>query len=338
MKSIFLIRNGAAETAFEIKESKIPECGEEEVQIKVEAFGLNFADVMCRLGHYRDCPKLPCVIGYEVTGRIEAVGKNVQHLQTGERVAALIRFGGYAEFALADSRAVMKIPDSIPAWQALALSTQYCTAYYCAEELVRLHLGDQVLIHAAAGGVGLALVQIALMRECTVFATAGSEEKISYLKSIGVQHAINYREKDFANEIKQLAGGKKLDVIFDSVGGPSVKKGYKLLAAGGRIVVYGAAELSQGNIFSRWKKMLAFGLYHPGLMAMQSKSILGAYMLPLATQRPEVLQRVMQSVMKLHSEGKLVPLAGKTFPVSELATAHRLLEERKTIGKVAIAW
>lgn len=154
MRAAVLVRTGKVSNAFEIREISIPECSDNFVCIAVEAFGLNFADVMARKGQYRDAPPIPSVLGYDVCGRIVAVGKNVSLHKVGDRVTALTRFGGYAEFAVTEERAAVKINDDADACASLALATQGATAWYCAEEVCSLYENERVLITAAAGGVG----------------------------------------------------------------------------------------------------------------------------------------------------------------------------------------
>lgn len=166
MKAVYLVKTGDPETAFEIREIPKPQPAPDQVRIKVEAFGLNFADVMARLGLYRGAPPLPAVLGYDIVGRIEECGEAVQDLKAGDRVTALTRFGGYAEYAVTESSAAAKISEDMPAGVAAALSTQYCTAYYLAYEMANLQQNDRVLTHAAAGVVGTALVQMALYKQC----------------------------------------------------------------------------------------------------------------------------------------------------------------------------
>lgn len=192
--------------------------------IKVAAFGLNFADVMARRGMYKEAPPLPAILGYDVAGIIEAIGENVDTIKIGDRVTAMTRFGGYAEYAVTNASAVGVIPDNIDNAAATALATQYCTAYCAAAEMVNLYEGDKVLIQSGAGGVGTALIQYAKYKHCEIFATAGNDSKLNYLTSLGVQHPINYVSNDFEKEIKNVTGGKGVDVIFDAVGGKSVKK------------------------------------------------------------------------------------------------------------------
>ena len=336
MKAVFLVKNGAANDAFEIREAEKPKAGAEEVLIKVEGFGLNFADVMARLGLYKDCPPLPAILGYDIVGRVEETGENVTNLKVGDRVTAMTRFGGYAEYAITDARAAAKIPEQMDVSVAGALTTQYCTAYYCAEEMVRLHEGDRVLVHSAAGGVGTALVQLAKRKKCIIYGTVGSDEKVSFLKEQGVDFPINYRKHDFAKEIKKISNGERLDVVFDAVGGDYVKKGFKLLGAGGRLVLYGAAQMAGKNILGKIKVGLGFGLYHPAPLMMKSKSILGVYLLQIGDYRPAMLKRCLENVVQLTEAGELSPGIGKKFPFEKVGEAHAHLESRQSIGKIVV--
>lgn len=336
MKAALIVKNGTPETAFEIREVEQPKPQAHEVCIQVEAFGLNYADVMARLGLYQDAPPLPAIVGYEVVGRIHEVGANVKDKKVGQRVVAMTRFGGYAEYAVTDARAVVEIPDDMDAGVASALATQYGTAYYAAEEMVRLHEGDCVLIHAAAGGVGTALVQLAKWRGCTIFGTAGSDEKLDYLRKQGVDYPINYRKSDFVVEVQKTLGKRGLDVVFDSIGGDYIKKGMKLLGSGGRIVGYGAASMTGTNILGRIKIVLGFGFYSPISLLTQSKGILCVNMLRIADNRPLVIQRCLENVVRLTGEGILNPVVGGDFQFEDIAKAHAFLESRKSIGKIVV--
>jgi len=343
MRAIYLVKNGKSDKAFEIKETEIPEIAPLEIRIKVDAFGLNFADVMARLGLYPDAPKKPGVLGYDVVGRVDGIGSDVDtDIKEGDRVVALTRFGGYAEYVCTDYRGVVKISEEASATAATALTTQGGTAYYMAQEMVRIFEGDHVLIHAAAGGVGSILCQMAKNKGAVVYGTAGSPEKLSYLKSIGVNHPINYKIEKFDESIEsqlEKSGHKGLDVIFDAIGGSSVKKGFKLLGSGGRMVIFGAATMTSAkHIFSKLGVALGFGIYSPiGLLA-PSKSLLGINMLRIADDAPHVLQRVLRGTVRMYEEGDIHPLEGGTYIVDQLAEAHEALESRKTMGKIAITW
>ena len=338
MKAVFLVRNGVAASAFSIREIETPRPEAGQVLIKVDAFGLNFADVMARNGMYKEAPPLPCVLGYDVAGTVEEVGSGVNNVKPGDRVTAMTRFGGYAEYAITDARAIAIIPGNLDAGAATAITTQYCTAYFAALEMVNLHPGDKVLIQSGAGGVGTALIQLAKHKGCEIFSTAGSEEKLQYLRSMGVHHPINYTSHDFEKVIKKITGGTGVDVIFDAVGGKSVKKGFRLLTSGGRIVCFGAADMSNRNIAGKIKAALDFGIYHPVMLMMPSKSMIGINMLRVADDHPHIIKRCLEGVVRLIEEGIFSPAIGKIFPVSEIAAAHEYLEKRKSIGKVAVIW
>ncbi len=338
MKVIQLVQYGDAAKAFQINEALVPEISEGEVLISVETFGLNFADVMSRLGLYREAPSLPFVPGYEVAGHIEKSRSDA--FKEGDRVVAFTRFGGYAEKVKTDARAVALLPEEIKNAAATALATQYCTAWHAAYDLANLREGETVLIHAAAGGVGIALTQLAKLRKCVVAGTAGSEEKMRFLKESGVDYAINYRKQDFAAEVLKQTNGKKPDVIFDPVGGKNFKISRKLLDYGGRIVAYGASDQlnHKKNPFAILNLLLGFGFVHPIGLIMNSRSVLGVNMLKIAEHKPSVLQHALHEVVRMTQEGKLKPVVGKEYRAEQIAEAHAFLESRQSIGKIVLHW
>lgn len=340
MKTYTLIKNGKASEAFELQEKPTPAPGKGEVLIASEGFGLNFADVMARLGMYKDCPPLPAVIGYENVGRITELGEGVTGLAVGDRVLAFTRFGGYADHVISPEMAVAKIPDTLSIGEATALATQYITAYYAAEDCVSLHAGDHVLIHAAAGGVGTALVQLLKRKGCVVFGTAGSEEKLQYLRELGVDYPINYRQEDYQQKIESLGFARKMDATFNPVGGDYVKKDYALLNAGGKVVIYGASKMTdaKGNIIKMLKLLFGFGWWSPIKFVSSSTAMIGINMLRIADYKPEAFQRCLKAVIELAEKGAIKPTVGKEFPHEELAAAHDYLGGRQSIGKVAIKW
>src|SRR5688572_13586744 len=200
MQAVVLVKYGNPERAFELRELNKPEPKEGEVRIKVDAFGLNYADVMARKGMYKDAPPLPAVIGYDVVGVVD-----------------LTRFGGYAEYVVANQLVVHPINNTLSNAAATALATQYSTAYYASNMATNIFEGDHVLIHAAAGGVGLALIQLAKLKNCVIYATASSDMKIKMLEDLGVNYPINSEEIDFVEEVENIRGSDGLDVIFDSI-------------------------------------------------------------------------------------------------------------------------
>lgn len=339
MKAIYLIQHGRADAAFELRETTKPVPKAGEVLIEVEGFGLNFADVVARKGQYRDAPPLPSVIGYDVVGKIARCGSNVQGFTEGDRVTAMTRFGGYAEFVVTDARAVVKVKNDAPLTEVGSLTTQYCTAYYCAAEMVNLFEGDKVVIHSAAGGVGSALLQYALHKNCEVFATTGSAHKVELLKKAGAHHVINTAGDHFDEVLLQLTKGEGVDVIFDAVGADFIPKGLNSLNAGGRIVCYGAAGMNDSsNIFSQLIKGIQFGIYHPAVFMMNSKSLLGVNMLRIADKKPTTLKRCLDNVVRLYEQGVFTPSPGRVFNVSEIASAHEFMESRQSTGKIMCVW
>lgn len=340
MKAAYLVKYGNASTAFEIKEIEKPKPTANEVLIKVEAFGLNFADVQARLGFYKDAPPLPALLGYDVVGRIEQCGTAVKHLKIGDRITALTKFGGYAEYAVAEEEVSQKIPETFSPGVAVALATQYCTAYFLSYNIANIQENDHILIHAAAGGVGTALIQMALEKKCIIFGTCSSSEKMEYLKQNGVHYPINYLEKDFETEIKNILGEKGLDAIFDPVGGASVKKGFRLLGAGGRILTFGVSAMNTTkNIFGKLKVVWQFGFYHPIFQfLMKSRGMIGVNMLSIAKENPHKIGTAMKEVIKLTEKGVLKPYVGAVYTIDKLAEAHGFLESRKSKGKIVVKW
>ena len=340
MKAIQLVKYGNAREAFKMNEVSIPGYNDNQVLIKVESFGLNFADVMARRGLYKAAPPLPCILGYEAVGTVEKMGNKNSGFDIGNRVVAFTRFGGYAEYVVADSRAVVKIDSDVGNGTAVALSTQYCTAYYAAYDMANIREGETVLIHAAAGGVGIALIQLAQRKNCRIIGTVGSDEKVKFIESLGVDWAINYRKNDFADEVGRLVPGGKVDVVFDPVGGQSFKKGRRILNVGGRIVGYGASDQlnrKQGPM-SKIQLLFGFGFMNPVSVLVQSQGILGVNMLKVADYRPEIIQRTLKSVLYLLKKHEIEPYVGKEYHANDIHAAHEFFESRQSIGKIVMHW
>ena len=340
MKAVVLVREGQADQAFELRDIPKPSPASHEVLIKVSHFGLNFADVMSRNGKYNDRPELPCVLGYEVVGTIEALGSDVSSFSIGDRVVSLVQFGGYAEYAAANSQGVLKLGDNEDAAEATALATQYCTAWLSACMMINLRKGDRVLIHAAAGGVGTALVQIAKWKECEIFGTASQPDKMDYLREQGVDHPINYKESRFEEEVQNLLGDKRLDAVFDPVGGANFKRSLKLLGSGGRIVTFGASDWasSKGSFIDKLRLAFGFGFLHPIALLMKAKSVIGVNMLRIGENRPDYVKAAFEEVMVHYRNGTLKPTIDSVHHVEDIQKAHELLENRSTKGKVVVRW
>lgn len=346
MKAYFLTRFGTAEQAFEIRDTPIPDPGRHQVRIKVEAFGLNFADVLARKGLYPEVPARPCILGYDVVGTVDTQGAEVPVDMTGKRVVALTRFGGYAEYACTDYRATAVLPADYPAELAVALGTQFTTAYVCIYEHMRLVPGRRVLVHAAAGGVGLALCQLALAEGCEVYGTVSSSGKVDFLRKLGVQHAVNYRAAPYAPQVKTLLGSARLDAAFNSLAGRSVAEDMKLLGSGGKLVLYGAASRvgKKAGLLAGLSLLLQTGFMSPLALLMRSKSIVGVNILKLGDYCPETVARCMADVVAMalpmpgDVQGRIRPVCGGRYGAGELTDAHRALEARGTIGKLSVFW
>jgi NADPH:quinone reductase-like Zn-dependent oxidoreductase len=340
MKAVFLKRYGDPSIAFEIKECDIPIPGPNEVLINTECFGLNFADVMARRGLYRAAPPIPSILGYEVAGTIAGTGKDVTTFQEGQKVVGFTRFGGYAEYAKTDWRAVSVIPENVSLEEAVALPTQYGTAYYAAYDVANIKSGEHILIHAAAGGVGIALTQLAIRRNCVVYGTVSSEHKIETLKQQGVDYPINYIEDNYVEKILEKRGEEGLDVIFNPIGGKSFKQDRKLLASGGRLIGYGASDRlnRKNNRFATYKLLLDFGFIHPVSLLSSSIVVGGVNMLRIADNKPEILQRCLQQVVKLAGNDEIKPVIGGLYPAENIGDAHEILENRSSTGKIVLKW
>lgn len=339
MKAAFLVKHGDAETAFDIRPVGRPEPRPDQLLIRTEAFGLNYADVMARRGLYRDAPPMPAVLGYDLVGEVVEAPESFAHL-IGKRVAAMSRFGAYAEYAVTLPQAVFEIPEHFDAAQACALGTQYCTAWHAAFQATSMHAGDTVLIHAAAGGVGTALIQLAKWKGCKVVGLAGTDAKIAALKADGVDLAINYRTTDYAAEITKVLGKRSIDLSFNSVAGTTFKKDMKLLRPGGRLVLFGASQRSgkRMGFFSDLKLLWDMGIVIPIFLVAGSRSVIGVNVLRIADHRPDLLADVAQHLNKLLAEGVIQPKSGGVFPIDELAKAHALLESGQSTGKLAVKW
>lgn len=340
MKAAVLTKIGNTSDVFKIQEVTKPIPKDHEILIKVSTFGLNYADVMARKGIYAAAPPLPSILGYEAVGTVSAVGKKVTHFKEGDRVLGFARFGAYAEYCAVNAVAAIQIPHSLPDAEATALATQYCTALYMANWKANIRKGESLLIHAAAGGVGHALIQIAKAKGCNIIATAGSPEKIEYLKTLGVDLAINYTTKNFSYEIENQLGPRSVDVVFDPIGGTNHKLNRKLLAIGGRMIMFGISSFSKkkGTKFDQLQLAAQFGILSPLTFLINSITISGVNMLHIAEQKPEIIGALLEEALKGYEKGYFHPKIGLETGIENLFEAHQKLANRNTIGKVSIHW
>jgi NADPH2:quinone reductase len=338
MQAWQLTAHGSPEKVLQLCELPDPAPKPGEVLIRSEGFGLNYADVMAVKGLYRDAPPPPCVLGYEVVGRVERCGDAVPQELLGKRVLAFTRFGGYAQLACTDHRAVAEIRDDVDLGTALAMATQGATAWYMAMMAVPVQKGDRVLVHSAAGGVGQLLAQIAVRQGCEVFALAGGADKLAYLKQLGAQHVIDRKAKDYAAELQNLLGKERIDASFNAVGGTSFKKDLALLGSGGKLVLFGGAERGKGGPFGTLRFVWNMGLIIPIFLMMRSKSLIGVNMLRLSERRPLLVAACMQGAYGAMKEGWLKPKVHPLFNADQLPQAVQLLGSGESIGKVAVRW
>lgn len=339
MKAIYLTKFGKAHEAFEIREVADPNPVEGEVCVKVEISGLNFADVLGRKGLYPALPAPPVVMGYDVVGTVESVGEGVSSEWIGKRVACLTRFGGYAEKVCTAVTGIAELPASVTSNEACALATQYVTALYMCDFIQQTKQGDRVLIHAAAGGVGTALIQLLKERDCEIFATVGSDEKVNALAKQGIT-AINYNTHDYEVEVRKHLGNVNLDVTFNSIGGKTFKQDMRLLGAGGRLMLFGFSDRTSkwGGKLATLKLVFDMGRIIPLMLLGRSQSVMGVNMLKVADEHPEIIGKLLNQLVKMHVEGKIKPLIGGEYSFAEIAKAHQYLESRKSSGKIILRW
>jgi len=334
-----LHQTGAAQNAFRYGEICLPPLQPEELLIAVEAFGLNWADIMLRRGVYNDKPRLPCVSGYEVLGKVIAAGTRAHEGFLGKRVVALTRLGGYARHAIARADAVLEVGEKIDANSALALALQGCTAYYMACHVAPVRAGEWVLVHAAAGGVGSLLVQLAKNAGARVIAKVGSEAKKARCLQLGADYAINYRAENHAQAIDQIIGTQKLDAVYNCVGGSTFRQDKKWLGPGARLFSYGGAQLThmKYGVFSQLNFLRQMGGVLPVFWAMRSISLIGVNVLRLLDARPDTLRHCLHAIMALYENGQIRPQNCGNFAFAELVQAHEMLESGQSGGKIVVS-
>jgi NADPH:quinone reductase-like Zn-dependent oxidoreductase len=340
MRAVVISKQGGPDV-LEVREMPDPSVGPGEVRIAVKAAGINFADTMARTGLYPDAPKTPCVLGYEVAGEIESVGEGVEDHKVGDRVLGGTRFGGHAELVTLPADQAFPLPKKLSFEQGAAFPVNYATAQAGLVVMGGLKEGERVLIHAAAGGVGIAATQVAKLRGAEIFGTS-SASKHDAIREQGVDHPIDYRTLDFAEEVTRITGGEGIDVAFDAIGPSSFKKDYALLRPGGRLIMYGASELQSGD--TRNLLTAARGALKAPLSTMpwwkslgvmnENKGVFGLNM--LHWQDTEGLDRVLEPLVPQLEKGDLVPVVAEAFPFDRAAAAHRYIAERRNIGKVVL--
>ena len=320
----------------QVREAPDPEAQRGELRIRVRASGINFADLMARVGLYPDAPKLPCVIGYEVSGVIDQLGEGVADFAVGERVMALCRFGGYSDVVTLPSTQVLKLPERMSFEAGAAFPVVYLTAYNLLLFTGHLRPNSSVLILSAAGGVGLAAIQMARTRHCQILASA-SPSKHEFLRAQGCQHVLD-SHGDVMQQARDIVADRGIDLILDPVGGASWSRAYDLLAPCGRLVAYGMSAVASGTTRS-WlhaaRQLFAVRRVSPMQLMSDNKTISGTNMAHLFA-RPDLVAPQLAGALAMYEAGQLEPHVDRVFSFAEAGAAHQYLHDRKARGKVLL--
>jgi len=332
MRAVVITRKGGPEV-LQVEERPSPALGAGQVRIQVAAAGVNFADTMARVGLYEDAPPLPAVVGYEVAGTVTELGEGVDSgVAPGDRVMAGTRFGGYAEEVVVPAADAIPLPAGLSFEEGAAIPVNYSTAWAGLHGYGSLRAGERVLIQAAAGGVGIAATQLAVRAGAEVFGTA-SPAKHEAIRAQGVHEALDYTDHDW------YRGLPPMDLIMDAIGGRSFGISYGLLRPGGRLVAFGASSVMQGEkrnlrkaLPQALRMMRGFDLIK---QMGESKAVIGLNMLRLWDDRGS-LEPWISPLQELLASGALKPVVSDVVPFDRAADAHRILGERRNVGKVVL--
>jgi NADPH:quinone reductase-like Zn-dependent oxidoreductase len=338
MRQIWITKAGPPEV-LEVKEAPDPEPKAGEVRIRVEASGVNFADIMGRLGIYPDLPPMPVVPGYEVSGHIDAVGAGVDGSWVGRDVMAVTRFGGYADTVCVPTNQIFARPTNMSALEGAAIPVNYFTAWQLVVVMGGLKAGETVLIHSAGGGVGIAATQIAKHIGARVIGTA-SAGKHAELRSLGVDDLIDYRTEDFEARTREITNGRGVELILDAVGGESWKKGYRVLAPTGRLGMFGLSAAATGknrNVLSMLSAVanMPWFQFNPLSLMNANKGVFGVN---LGHMWGEIDRQRgwADRLWELWAQGAIKPKIARSFHFNEAPQAHHFIQDRGNIGKVVL--
>jgi NADPH2:quinone reductase len=321
MRALTVTEYGDADV-LELTERDRPTPGEGEVLVDVRAVGVNFADIMQRRGDYQGGPQPPYTPGMEVAGVISEVGEGVDR-DVGEEVAALSGQGGYAEYATVDARSLLDIPGDLGFEEAAGFPIQWLTAHNCLHGWGELAADETVLIHAAAGGVGSAAVQLADAADATVIGTASTPEKLETIDRLGADHGIRYTKEDFVERVGEITDGEGVDLVLDGVGGETTDESLDALSSFGRMVSYGAASGEPGRPNT---VDLLFG----------NKRVIGYHLGRAMGAVPKRVMGAVPELSELLASGTLEVQIGHRFGLADAAESHQFIEARKSSGKVIL--
>jgi NADPH:quinone reductase-like Zn-dependent oxidoreductase len=333
MRQVWITKTGPPEV-LQVRDAPDPEAGTGSVRIRVHAAGINFADLLARVGLYPDAPKIPCVVGYEVGGVLDQIGPDVTGFAVGDRVFAMPRFGGYTDTLVIPAAQVLPMPAGMSFEEGAALPVVYLTAHHMMFYTGILREGSRVFIHSAAGGVGLAAIQLAKTRGCVILGTA-SPAKHEFLRSQGCHHPIDSGQ-DFVPHVKAAVG--ELDLILDPVGGAYWTKGYDILAPCGRLVAFGLSAAARGksrNLLHALGELLRVKKWSP-LTLMNDNKTLSGVSLGHLFDRPQILGPQLRALVALYEAGRIRPHVDRTFRFEEAPAAHHYIHDRKAVGKVVL--
>jgi NADPH2:quinone reductase len=297
--------------------------GPGEVSIDVKAIGCNFFDTLITWGKYQVKPDLPFAPGAEAAGLVREVGSGVRGLAVGDRVSVLLTYGAFASMIVAPAARVFPIAGAMSFEEAAALGVVYQTSYVALVPRARLKPGETLLVHAAAGGVGLAAVQIGVALGARVIGTAGGSKKLDLITENGADVAINYRDEDFVERVKHVTGGRGADVVYDPVGGDTFDRSLRCIAFDGRLLVIGFASGRIPEV--KMNRVL-----------LKNISLIGLHWGLYFDHDPETLHEAQRALVQLHAEGKVKPLVSASFPLTDAAAALDALGSRQTTGKVIL--
>ena len=337
-----VVRRPGPPNVFEWREVPDPKPAPNEVLIRVQAVGINFADLFQRMGMYPGQPKPPMIPGLEVAGVVErspadSAAAPLQPLRAGDRVGAMTAFNAYAELAAVPAPRVFRLQDAMSFEDAAAIPVNYLTAYHSMFVMGNLQRGDRILVHGAAGGVGIAAVQLAKTRGLIVFGTAGPTKQ-DYLRKIGVDHPIDYSREEFLDAVRKVAP-KGIEMVLDPIGGKTLAQSARCLGSMGRLVIYGfSASVGPSGKRSLLRGALAMAQtprFHPLVLMRRNIAVIGVHLGRLE-ERAAVLGGELAELFKMYAAGQIKPVIGKTFPLTEAAAAHTYIHERRNIGKVVL--
>lgn len=336
MRQIFITGHGGPEK-LQVRESPDPQPRGNELRIRVKASGINFADILARQGLYPDAPKVPCVVGYEVSGTVDAAGPEARQQWIGRDVFALTRFGGYADTVVVPESRVFDKPASLGHEQCAALAVNYLTVWQLLVVMGSLSAEETVLIHNAGGGVGLAAIDVARHIGARIFGTASSS-KHAFLKERGLHEAIDYRSKDWSSELARLTDGRGVELIIDPIGGQHWKKSYQALRHTGRLGMFGISAASNSGKLAPLKLLgtaLGMPFFHPLSLMNRNRAVFGVNVGHL-WHEPEKTRIWAERLIQGVADGWARPHVDKVFPFSRAGDAHAYIEARKNIGKVVL--